>query len=387
MPLLSKVILVSQDPRLSDEVHDALSNGNGATVAVCRDLKELKGRLQADQSMVVLVDDGARDWVALGELEPVVNQYAHSRFVLLTGQRSPQILLRSMQIGIRHVQLKSEIAADLNVAVGALVNTLNHRQAARGSMITILSAGGGCGATTLATNMGLELHARQKESVLLVDGDNHYGAIGIYLNIDGRYGLNYLLGAPEKIDSVLVQSTASHYRDGFDVLLNPIVEKPIYGAEPSAKRFGELLEVCLQSYGTTILDLPRPSPEMLHAAARVSTLLLIVMQPAVKDIRMARILMNALEMTGVGPSQILVVVNRYQNHHNPIQLPQIQKVFTTAELFCVGNDYVNANRAATEGLPLSQCARKSRVAHDVGELASHCMQRLQTSRNEVQTVS
>lgn len=382
MTLLSKVILVSGDPRLRDAVHDALSDGNGA-VATCRDLDELGTRLRADESMVVLVDDDARDWLVLDKLEPVINRHTHSRFMLLTGERTPQIMMRAMQIGVRYVQAKSEIAADLNASVGALAGTLNHRQASRGSIITLLSAAGGCGATTLATNMGLEMHARGTGSLLLVDGDQHYGALGTFLNIEGRYGLNYLLNATDSIDTVLLQSTAYHYQEGLDVLLNPIGEPR--GNGNSAQRFSELLEICAQAYGTTIIDLPRPSPDALKEAARASTLLLIVMQPAIKDIRTARMLMQMLEAGGTAPGQILIVINRYQNHRHPIQLPQIQKVFPAAELLCVENDFANANRAATEGQPLRQCARKSRVARDVAELASHCMERLQITRKEVQS--
>lgn len=380
MVLLSKVILVGEDPQVRDAVGAALRNGDGGELAACRDLEELAARLDADPSMVVLVDDGPCD-ALLADLEPVVNRYAHSRFVVLTAQRTPQMLMRSMQIGIRHIQLKRDIPEELGYAVGALLGTLSPVQAARGSLITVLSAGGGCGATTLATNLALELHACGRDPVLLVDGDSHYGSIGVYLNIEGRYGLDYLLGS-DRLDAALLQSTAFHYQNGFDVMLNPAVESARRGGEPAPERLAEILELCAKTYSMTIVDLPRPAGAALEYAARASSLVLIVMQPAIKDIRMARILARMLDAAGVAPGQLMIVVNRYQKQ-NPIQLAQIQKIFAPTGLFCVGNDFDNANRAATEGQPLSQCARRSRLARDIAELALSCASRARNPRNEV----
>ena len=66
---------------------------------------------------------------------------------------------------------------------------------ARGSAVTILSAGGGCGATTLAVNLAAELGAIDPSSdpPLVVDLDYHYGAVSTYLAVQGDYGVLDLL--------------------------------------------------------------------------------------------------------------------------------------------------------------------------------------------------
>jgi Flp pilus assembly CpaE family ATPase len=118
-------------------------------------------------------------------------------------------------------------------------------------------------------------------------------------------------------------------------------------------------------------------------AARVSKLLPIVMQPTVKDIRMGRALVQMLEDAGVSTGRILIVVNRYQKRHNPIDLAQIKKIFDPVELVCIGNDYTSAYKATTEGQPLAQCVPRSQLLKDISDLATLCLARIKNTRSEV----
>src|ERR1035437_3616809 len=129
---------------------------------------------------------------AVSHLEPIVKRFPDTRFVLLAAELQPALLLEAMQVGARHFMLKRAISADLSNALHRLCPSSNADHGGR--VITILSAGGGCGATTVAVNLANELQLHTSESALIVDLDCAYATVPSYLGLQGKFGLMDLLG-------------------------------------------------------------------------------------------------------------------------------------------------------------------------------------------------
>src|SRR5262249_10425011 len=148
----------------------------------------------------------------LSAVEPLARRFSDTRFIVLSTAMQNDLLLEAMKIGARHFLLKDSIVADLHGVIKRLCPDAT--PAACGQAITVLAAGGGCGATTIAVNLAAELHLKtlaesgEARPSLLMDLDAQYGAVAAYLGVEAEYGIFDLLGRSGSIDSQLIQSTA-----------------------------------------------------------------------------------------------------------------------------------------------------------------------------------
>ena len=97
---------------------------------------------------------------------------------------------------------------------------------------------------------------------------------------------------------------------------------------------------------------------------------MVVFQPAVKDIRVARGLLTALAERGVPPERVKPIMNRYRKRREMIGVEEAQKALGGALPECVSNDYASASRGINYGKLLSSTAPRSALRRDFAQLAS-----------------
>ena len=153
-----------------------------------------------------------------------------------------------MHIGARHFLAKQSISADLPGVLKRLIPNESAEARRFGVVVTLLSASGGCGATTLAINLADELQLANSERALLVDLDGHYGALASYLGVEGQYGLADILADPARIDSQLISSTAVPYSERLHVLIGPA--SPDLPQPPAVeyRHLGTVIDLCKRTY-------------------------------------------------------------------------------------------------------------------------------------------
>lgn len=364
-------------------------------VSVCRDLGGLEAELaRRPQTRVALVDLDPQPMALLSGLESLVRRHATTRFVVICSEFENQVVLEAMQIGARNCLLKSSLASDL---VGVLRRLIDDSEApaprARGGLVSILTASGGAGGTTLAVNLADELRRLPRagsegrgagNGVLLVDLDLDYGAAAAYLGLNPEYGVVDVLGSPGSIDAQLIRSTASVHADSvhgnsvhsddLHVLTSPASgQRAAFAApgsdEPGFDKLETMLNVCREAYSFTIVDAPRLGPELSARLAIASDLVLVVFQLSVIDVRSARAILRGLADRGLPPERAVPVANRWSKRSRALSLEDARDAFGGVEPAHLSNDYESALRSINFGQPLSQVAPRSPLRRDVAELA------------------
>src|SRR6185312_6715325 len=89
---------------------------------------------------------------------PLARWFPDTRFIVLSTAMGNELLLDAMKAGARHFLLKAAIVAELHDVLKRLSS--DSAPSSTGAAVTILSAGGGCGATTVAVNLAAELQLR-----------------------------------------------------------------------------------------------------------------------------------------------------------------------------------------------------------------------------------
>jgi len=372
----NRILLLTADAEVERTVARASqSSGLSALeVDVVRSKGEFEKQLDARSTSIALVDVGSDPLAFLRSLEPVLASHPHTRLVVLCEEQRTEVVLEAMQVGARHCLDKPSVASDLP---GVLQRLLRARPAATvdGKIVTVLSAGGGSGSTTLAINLAEEIRRRSTKDVLLVDLDVSFGGAASYLGVEGRFGVADAFADAGRIDPNLVSSTACVYSEGFHLLLSPA---SIDFSEPTPIRWENLelgLEACQGAYAHTVIDAPRVSPGIAATLARESALTLIVFQLNVLGVRNARSIVAALRDRGAFNGSCLLVANRYRKRTSAIDFGDAKKALGDAPIVLVRNDFAGASRAVNFGELLARVAPRSPLRKDLFRLAEKYEQR------------
>jgi pilus assembly protein CpaE len=367
------VFLVTNQFATSNAVAAVLaSNGALLPEQVCRDLGELASRLERTAAPAALIDIDVDPRGTLSALEPIARRYSGTRFIVLSTSMSSELLFEAMQIGARHFLLKDSIAADL---IGVLHRVCPESpQSGQGDLVTVLSAGGGCGATTFAVNLANELRLASAQPALVVDLDACYGAVGAYLGVDGDYGILDLLGRGGVIDRQLVETTTLAGVDQVKALISTSTARLGDPVAADADRLGMAVKVFKDCFGHTVVDAPRVPLKTAAVLARASARTYVLLQLTIKDIGAARRMINGLAAAGIPAESIVALVNRYRKRGSAITLEETQRVLGETRLECLSNDYPAASEAINMGKPLAQAAGRSGLRRDIQKLAEAMVQ-------------
>ena len=92
----------------------------------------------------------------------------------------------------------------------------------KGHIVIVFSAKGGCGKTTVSTNLAAAIHEQTGQRVALVDFDLQFGDIGVALQLEPTRSISDAIPMQGNLDAEGVESLLIPYRPGLDVLLAPL---------------------------------------------------------------------------------------------------------------------------------------------------------------------
>lgn len=371
MAVKNEILLVTSESNTKNDVDSVLSaKEHFVPAGLCQNVASLANRLGGIDTPIVLIDIDSQPMQMLEDLAPIVNKFVHARFVVISSERGSDLVLKAMKVGIRHIQIKKTIKSELGAVLEGLIETTQSQAGQRGAAITILSASGGCGCTTLAVNLANELRLNNSERVLLVDLDYNYGSIATYLDLHGQFGVDDVLTHEAGIDTQLINTTVVRFSENLDVLMSPVSASSLGVNSPEPEKLGALLASCKRSYAFVVFDAPRISIEAATILAGDSERILIVLQLLVPDVRATKMLLSALVRNGISEDRIMAIVNRYRKRGNMVDLKDAEKALDGISLFRLSNDYTSVIRALNYGTPLADTAPKSAIRRDVIQLAS-----------------
>lgn len=177
-----------------------------------------------------------------------------------------------------------------------------------GKIITVFSAKGGVGKTTMSTNLAVYL-ASIGTKTLLVDLDLMFGDVAISLQLQPHGSVRDVVAMSGHLDDQAVQSVVTrHEESGLDVIVAP--PDPADADRVPSHVIVELLRVVRGQYDYVIVDTPPSFTEHVLAAIDVSDLIVLIATldiPAVKNLRIA---INTLDTLGTSKEARTIVLNR-----------------------------------------------------------------------------
>ena len=268
-----------------------------------------------DETVVVVGED-----IDLDEALEAASSYRLVRpalgFLLIRRRVDASVLRLALHAGIRDV-LKSGDTASLADALErsrevSLALAPAERVAsdgpAKGITVTVFAAKGGCGKTTVATNLAVALARKRRQRVCIVDLDIAFGDVAISAQLLPRRTIADAVALAGNLDETAVRSLVTPYGNGVDAILAPAEPGAAETVSPAV--VSELLTVLRSIYDVVVVDTPPSFSDTVLAAFDQTdqfVLLATLDVPAVKNLKLALETMDVLHYRA---DRWHVVINR-----------------------------------------------------------------------------
>jgi pilus assembly protein CpaE len=175
-------------------------------------------------------------------------------------------------------------------------------------IVTVFSAKGGTGKTTLATNLAVALNASGRRSVCLVDLDLAFGDVAISMHLTPTRTLVDAVGAVGVFADDRMDALITKYAAGLDCVLAPV--EPGEAEKVPSGLVRELLAALRRRYDFVVIDTPSQFSEHVLEALDASQHHVLLTTPEIPALKNLRLTLDMLDLLSYGRDRRAIVLNR-----------------------------------------------------------------------------
>ncbi len=177
-----------------------------------------------------------------------------------------------------------------------------------GRVVTVFSAKGGCGKTTLATNLAAALADSKRGSVALLDLDLAFGDVAIALQLFPSHTIADAVPIGEDLDGPALLSLLTSHRSGLQALVAPM--EPSAADTIDTPLVVHIIDLLREEFDYVVIDTPPALDDNVLAAfdrSDVVALLATLDIPALKNLKLT---LETLDLIGFSRDRLKIVLNR-----------------------------------------------------------------------------
>ena len=286
----------------------------------------------------------------------------------VSSQTHPEAILEAMRSGCGEYLVKPLDREQLVKAIARIGSRRREKQEqGRAQVLAFMGSKGGCGTTTLATQLGALLASSFSRNSLLLDLHPDFGDAALYLKLTkGRFHFFELLENADRLDADFLQSFVMRHSSGLEVIPAPEGSVASRDVLP-AGALSHTMNFLRLRYEFILVDLPPALNDENLAVIRDCDQLYLV---TVAEVSAVRNLVRQLEYFAskdIPRDKVRVVLNRHHKR-NVISDAQIEKVLEQKIFWRVPNQYPQVVKTIHEGDPVAQLS-SSEVTRNLEEWA------------------
>ncbi len=265
---------------------EALHTAVGATSTVVAALEQVRRELDARPQEYAVILGPSVDISAAVALADTMRVTRPSLGVILVRRRvDTAVLAEALRAGMREVVEERDLTG-VNDAVARAYTLFTAMTSAdestpagagQGRLITVFSAKGGVGKTTLATNLAAAFADGGRRNVCIVDLDLSFGDVSIVLQLFPVHTMVDAVQVDRKLDPSVVESLLTEHSPGLKVLAAPV--QPDAKDRISGDMVGAVLRILKAEFDVVVCDCPPAFDDVVLQAFDESDLLLLVGHP------------------------------------------------------------------------------------------------------------
>lgn len=230
----------------------------------------------------------------------------------------------------------------------------------RGTLVAVLSAKGGCGATLVAVNLAAD--SEPVDEAVVLDLDFSKGDVAGYLDVWPQRSVKDALSDMGRVDASVLAGLAVKHGSGLSVLAQPFDLSEL--VQPHASEVRQLLDHARTQWRRVVADCGSRLDEATLTAAMHADHVLVITTPTVPAMRDARRLLRLLNRLGVTNNRIHLIVNRWPVHSR-IALDEIERHLQFPVTTTLPRDDEAAEKADYAGWLLKDIAPRSHLRREL----------------------
>ncbi|MFI5338090.1 MAG: CpaE family protein, partial [Opitutales bacterium] len=275
--------------------------------------------------------------------------------VALSPRKDADLILRCLHRGAGEF-LADPTSQQLRVSLDRLVRLRGPAGAPKPSTVYCAVPGKpGCGASTLALHLAIEIKRSGASRVLLVDTDVVGGTIAFLLKVKPEFHLGDAVRDRQRLDADL-WSRLTVLCHGVDVLLAP--ENPAAAVELDRTVAADLLTFWQAHYEAIVLDTAGAQPGAVDFIRLCDQILLVATNELVA-LHATRRSVEYLEKNGIDRRRLRLVVNRY-SPATGLKRDEVQSALKLDPYVLLANEYETVQQAVLDGQPVGPGTRFDR---------------------------
>jgi pilus assembly protein CpaE len=287
----------------------------GSSTQVVASIEELRHHLEAQPDEYAIVLGPSVNMTAAVSLAATLRVTRPALSVILVRHRvDTSVLADALRSGMREVVEERDLTG-LSQAVrrghslyqALTAAQLGHDQAAGGRLITVFSAKGGVGKTTVSTNVAVAL-SMLGHRVCLVDLDLGSGDVAITLQLSSVNTIVDALSISGDVGPEELAPLLTKYSDNMWTLLAP--NAPELNGSIGRHLVGHILATLKQSFDYVVVDTPPAFDDHVLQAFDESDLLLLLLTLDIPALKNLKITLETLNLLNFPRDKYRIVLNR-----------------------------------------------------------------------------
>ncbi len=304
------------DPAGAESIRSAL----GPDAIVVPSLRELREHLDVDLFEDCVVLGPSVDQIDADALAEDLRITRPTLGVVLVRQRiDTAVLSDALRAGIREVVQERDLSGIAN-AVRHIKEVASRQRSRLGEgggegprerrarLVTVFSAKGGCGKTTLATNLAALLATSNRGTVALVDLDLSFGDVGIALQLFPTHTLADAVAMGIDLDEPGLKSLLTPHRSGLQALVAPL--EPSSAETITTELVVRVLDLLAEEFDYVVIDTPPALDDHVLAAFDKSDLVAVMATLDIPALKNLKLTLETLELISFPRERLAVVLNR-----------------------------------------------------------------------------
>ena len=285
---------------------------------------------------------------AAATAEIIRSSFPEIAIFAVSSEAHPELIIEAMRSGCSEYLLKPVGREQLLNAMARVGGRRRERtQSYRAQVWSFMGAKGGCGVTSLVTQLGALLASTLSRKTLLVDLHPSFGDAALYLGLTKyKYHFFELVENHERLDSQLLQSFLGHHSSGLELIPAPEGSDAARRIVPGA--MAQTLDFLRTRYDYVLVDMPSgltdENLEMIRQCDQVH-IVTVAEVSALRNVVRYQEQLTRREKPG---EQVRIILNRYQKRaliaENEIERTIGQKIY-----WKVPNHYAHVVKAINGG--------------------------------------
>lgn len=253
---------------------------------------------------------------------------------------------------------------------------------AQGKIVSVFSAKGGVGCSTIAVNLAIALQQSAAGKVAVVDTSLQFGDVGVLLNLYASRTIADLSPHADELDNELIEDVFIAHSSGVKALLAP--PRPEEADTVPSTLLTNILERLRKIFDIVIVDTSSVLDDVVLGVLDVSDKIIVVTTPEIPAIKNAKLFFEVTEALEYDRGRILFVLNKADKRIN-IRAEDIENNIKYRIAGQLPLDERSVTNAVNQGVPYVLGSKSSALTQATIALGKTLMETLDPSKEEVET--